>query len=240
MDGNFGLRAEDAAPRSFAPSDSGRPIRVRPRREVRLAGLALCPLRCNPPQRSDPSLNNQTCSLRAKPACCDFASLALRISQHRSARSKRTPVPPLHHLWCLRPARNYFPGHPHGKRTPAKRGEASWSCPLPVAQQPAAEPTQASTNRHSHASLQSTCQPRALHMTRIASRPARACLGTAQHLFFRCFRPARTWAPGQAYWNEDGIISSHVLSTAVLPQHSILHLPTAVAQHQSGASTDTK
>ena len=41
-----------------------------------------------------------------------------------------------------------------------------------------------SLNRHSHASLQSTCQPRALHMTRIASRPARACLGTAQRLFF--------------------------------------------------------
>ena len=106
-----------------------------------------------------------------------------------------------------------------------------------VAQQPAAEPTQASTNRHSHASLQSTCQPRALHMTRIASRPARACLGTAQHLFFRCFRPARTWAPGQAYWNEDGIISSHVLSTAVRPQHSILHLHTAEALHQPGDST---
>ena len=43
------------------------------------------------PQRSDPSLNNQTCSLRAKPACCDVASVALRTSQHRSARSKRTP-----------------------------------------------------------------------------------------------------------------------------------------------------
>jgi len=55
MDGNFGLRAEDAAPRSFAPRDSGRPIRVRPRREVRLAGLALCPLRCNPAEeRSKP------------------------------------------------------------------------------------------------------------------------------------------------------------------------------------------
>ena len=52
-------------------------------------------------------------------------------------------------------------------------------------------------------------RPRALHMTRIASRPARACLGTVQHLFFRCFRPARTWAPGQAYWNEDGIIIGH-------------------------------
>ena len=205
-------------------------------RDERSGLLVLLSARCAATQqRSDPSLINQICSLRAKPACCDFATLALRISQHRSARSKRTPVPPLHHLWCLRPARNYFPGHPHGKRTPAKRGEASWSCPLPVAQQPAAEPTQASTNRHSHASLQSTCQPRALHMTRIASRPARACLGTAQHLFFRCFRPARTWAAGQAYWNEDGIISSHVLSTAVLPQHSILHLHTAVA-HSSGTA----
>ena len=48
MDGNFGLRAEDAAPRSFAPRDSGRPNRVRTRREVRLAGPALCQLLCNP------------------------------------------------------------------------------------------------------------------------------------------------------------------------------------------------
>ena len=48
MDGKFGLRAEDATPRSFAPRDSGRPIRVRTRREVRLACPALCPLRCNP------------------------------------------------------------------------------------------------------------------------------------------------------------------------------------------------
>ena len=110
MDGNFGLRAEDAAPRSFAPSDSGRPIRVRPRREVRLAGLALCPLRCNPPQRSDPSLINQTCSLRAKPACCDFASLVLRISQHRSASSKREPRSPSQHFfWYIRPAWHYAP-----------------------------------------------------------------------------------------------------------------------------------
>ena len=47
MDGNFGLRAEDAVPRSFAPRDSGRPIRVRTRREVRPADPALCPLCCN-------------------------------------------------------------------------------------------------------------------------------------------------------------------------------------------------
>ena len=48
MNGNFGLRAEDAAPWSFAPSHSARPIRVRTRREVRPADPALCPLRCNP------------------------------------------------------------------------------------------------------------------------------------------------------------------------------------------------
>ena len=57
------------------------------------SGLLVLPSACcaATPQRSDPSLNNQTCSLRAKPACCDFARLALRISQHRFARSKRTP-----------------------------------------------------------------------------------------------------------------------------------------------------
>ena len=34
--------------RALLLSDSGQPIRVRTRREVRLAGPALCPLRCNP------------------------------------------------------------------------------------------------------------------------------------------------------------------------------------------------
>ena len=41
-DNNFGLRAEDTAPRSFAPRDSGRRIRVRTRREVRLEPSACC------------------------------------------------------------------------------------------------------------------------------------------------------------------------------------------------------
>ena len=54
-------------------------------------------------QRSDPSLNNQTCSLRAKPACCDFASLVLRISQHRSASSKREPRSPSQHVFLVHP-----------------------------------------------------------------------------------------------------------------------------------------
>ena len=41
MDDNLGLRAEDAAPRSDAPRDSGRPERVRPRQEARLIGPSL-------------------------------------------------------------------------------------------------------------------------------------------------------------------------------------------------------
>ena len=48
MEGNLGLRAEDAAPRSNAPRDSGRQERVRPRQEARLVGPALCRLLCNP------------------------------------------------------------------------------------------------------------------------------------------------------------------------------------------------
>ena len=58
-----------------------------------------------------------------------------------------------------------------------------------------------------HASLLSFCQPRALHITSIASRTARACLGTVSAPFFWCFRTARNYAAGQAYWNEDGLIS---------------------------------
>ena len=41
MDDNLGLRAEDTAPRSDAPRDTGRPDRARPRQEARFAGPAL-------------------------------------------------------------------------------------------------------------------------------------------------------------------------------------------------------
>ena len=63
----------------------------------RLAGLSPLPVALHR-RGADPSLNNQTCSLRAKPACCDFARLALLISQHRSASSKRKPRSPLQHF----------------------------------------------------------------------------------------------------------------------------------------------
>ena len=59
----------------------------------------------------------------------------------------------------------------------------------------------------SHASVFSICQPRALHLTSIAAHAAGACLGTVSAPFFWCFRPARNYAPGKAYWNRNGIIS---------------------------------
>ena len=148
------------------------------------SGLLLPSARCAAtPQRSDPSLNNQTCSLRAKPACCDFARLALRISQHRFARSKRTPR---YRLCTIFGAPDPLGLMSQGIRTGIEplRKEARLFGPAlcQLLSNPAEEPTQASINRHSHASLQSTCQPRALHMTRIASRTARAV--PSQHLFF--------------------------------------------------------
>lgn len=58
-DSNFGLRAEDTAPRSFAPRDSGRSIRVRTRREVRLADLSPLPVAMQPCRGADPSPNTR-------------------------------------------------------------------------------------------------------------------------------------------------------------------------------------
>ena len=39
-----------------------------------------------------------------------------------------------------------------------------------------------------------------------------------QHLFVLCFGPARNYAPGQAYWNQDGIIRGKTTRLAVSPR----------------------
>ena len=84
-------------------------------RDERSGLLVLLSARCAAtPQRSDPSLNNRTCSLRAKPACCDFASLVLRISQHRSASSKHKPW---YRLCTIFGAPDQFGDMPQGTRT---------------------------------------------------------------------------------------------------------------------------
>ena len=147
MDGIFGLRAEDAAPRSFAPLDSGRPIPVRTRREVRIAGPALWPLRCNPaeelirastarPARS--ALSQHAVTL---PASC-FASHLCIAPQAASASPGTASAPSL-----VLP--DQFGDTPQGIRTGIEplRQEAGLSGPAlcPLLSNPAEEPTQAST-----------------------------------------------------------------------------------------------
>ena len=58
-----------------------------------------------------------------------------------------------------------------------------------------------------YASMMYICRPRAPHFTSITPRAASACLGTVSAPLFWCLRPARNYAPGQAYWNRDGRIS---------------------------------
>ena len=118
-------------------------------RDERSGLLVLLSARCAAtPQRSDPSLNNQTFSRRAKPACCDFASLALRISQHHSARSKRTPR---YRLCTIFGASDPLGIISQGMRTGIEplRKEARLFGPAlcQLLSNPAEEPTQSSTNK---------------------------------------------------------------------------------------------
>ena len=117
MDGNFGLHAEDAAPRSFCSS------RLRTAdpstHETRGQACWSCPLpiALQPRRGADPSLNNQTARSALSPACCDFDRLALRISQHRSASSKSKPR---YRLCTIVGAPDQFGIMPQGRHTGIK------------------------------------------------------------------------------------------------------------------------
>ena len=104
MDGNLGLRAEDAAPRSNAPRTSGRQERVLPRREARLVGPALGRLLCSPakelPQASPtrlvrPVLRQHVTNLPAS------RSASTSIAPRAASASLGTASAP---FWCFRPA----------------------------------------------------------------------------------------------------------------------------------------
>ena len=136
MNGNFGLRAEDAAPWSFAPSHSGRPIRVRTRREVRPADPAHCPLRYNLAEELIRASTNRP----ARSALCQHAVTlpASRFASHSIASqaasaspgtaSAPSSVPPTSSEICPR-------AHVRESNRCEKR-RSFFSCPLSVAQQP--------------------------------------------------------------------------------------------------------
>ena len=193
MDGNFGLRAEDPAPRSFAPRDSGRPIRARTRLEVRLAGPAHCPahcpLRCNPAEELiRASTNRPAPSVLSQHAVTLPAS---RFASHRiapqaaSASPGTTSAPSL-----VLPTSSEICPRAHARESdPCEKRRGlfflpSASCPA-TPQRSRPKPPQTDMFAPGHASLQSNCQSRALHMTRIALRTARAYIGTVSAPF--CF-----------------------------------------------------
>ena len=136
MDGNLGLRSEDAAPRSNAPLDSGWPKRVRTRQEARLVGPVLCRFLYNPAKEpTQPSQNRLVRSALRQhavilPASCSASN---SIAPRAASASLGTASAPS--FWCFRPARSYVPGQNQQKSHPATRGQVCWSCPPPVAPQ---------------------------------------------------------------------------------------------------------
>ena len=107
------------------------------------------PVALQPRRGAAPSLNKHTCYLRAKPACCYFARVARRISQHRAASSK---LKPRYRLCTIFGAPDQFGDTPQGVRTGIEplREEARRFGPAlcQLLSNPAEEPTQASTTRH--------------------------------------------------------------------------------------------
>ena len=128
-DSNFGLRAEDTAPQSFAPRDSGRPIRVRKRREVRFAGLSPLPVALQLCRRADLNLNTRP----ARSALSQRAVTlpALRFASHSiapqvaSASPGTTSAP---FFWYFRPAWNHAPRQAYGNQDGIISGQDSPIC----------------------------------------------------------------------------------------------------------------
>ena len=87
---------------------------------------------------------------------------------------------------------------------------------------PVEEPTQASTSRH----VRSGPRQLAVHLPASCSAHDSHRFAYSQSMslyrfstcFVWCFRPARTYAPGQAYWNQDGIISDRDSQCCRLPR----------------------
>ena len=115
-------------------------------------------------------------------------------------------------FWCFRPARSYAPGHTYGDRIPATRGPICWSCPLPVAphlcrgDDPSLN-NQACSFRATPACCTFASLELRILLATLREQPAHVSVPSVHRLFVGCFRPPRNYAPGQAYWNRDGIIS---------------------------------
>ena len=240
MDGNLGRRAEDAAPRSNAARHSRRPKRVRTTQEARRVGPALCRLLCNPakePTQASPTRLVHS-ALRQyvvlSPASRSASnSIALRAASASLGDASATL------FLCFRPARSYAPGHTYWNRVPATRGQVCWPCPLPVAPQLCGGADPSLNNQTRPLRATPACCTFASFALRILIAPLREQSAQVSvpslHLCFWCVRPARNYAPGQAYWNRDGTISDQESPFCRLAEGSIG--PRANLREESGRSS---
>ena len=111
-----------------------------------------CPLPVAPKicRGADPSPNNQTCSLRATPACCTFASLALRILlASLREQAPQVSVPPLHPFFsCASDQLGVMPRGIHtGIESPRQEARLAGPSLCQLLRNSAEVPTQASTTR---------------------------------------------------------------------------------------------
>ena len=207
-DGNLGLRAEDAAPRSIAPRDLGRPERVRTRQEARLVGPALCRLQYNPamqPTQAAPTGLVRTALHQHVAILPASRSASNSVAPRAASASLGTACAPS--FWCLR----HQLGVTYWNRVPATRGQVCWSCPLPVAPQlcRGADPSlnnQTCSIRATPACCTFASLELRIFLAPLREQPAQVSVPSL-HLFLWCFRPARNYAPEQAYWNRNEIIS---------------------------------
>ena len=126
MDCNLGLRAEDVAPRSIAPRDSGRLEQVRTRQEARLVGPALCRLLYNPakePTQASPTRLVRSALRQHATILPASRSASNSIAPRAASASLGTASAPFWcfrpaWIWCFRPAWNYAPGHVYWNQDP--------------------------------------------------------------------------------------------------------------------------
>ena len=106
MDGNPGLRDEDAAPRRNALRDSGEPRRVYPKQEARLVGPALRQLLHNSAEEpTQASTTRLICSVLRQRVARSLASRSAPLCEQPA----QVPVPRLH-LFLVLPTSSKLPG----------------------------------------------------------------------------------------------------------------------------------
>ena len=118
LDDNPGLRADDAAPRSDAPRDSGRPERVCPRREASRVGAVLRRSRCSPAEEPTQASTNRLVRSALRQRVSHLPASRLTFTNIALEQPAQASVPPLSLFLCLRPVRNY--DQPWGMHTGIK------------------------------------------------------------------------------------------------------------------------